>query len=52
MLTPVELHAEPTVMSWVAIELDGSGDADCGGTENSGGRPADVLADLTFELLR
>ena len=33
-MTPVELHGEPTVMSWVAIELDGSGDADRCGTEN------------------
>jgi hypothetical protein len=34
MLTPIELHGEPTVTSWVAIELDCSGDADRCGTEN------------------
>jgi hypothetical protein len=33
-LTPVDPDVEPTVISWVAIELDGSGYADRWSTEN------------------
>jgi len=33
-MTPAELHGEPMIKRWVAIELDGSGNADRCGTEN------------------
>jgi hypothetical protein len=34
ILTPVEVHAEPTVISWVAMAMDTSRYADPCGTEN------------------